>query len=109
MSQIAPYKITNKTGGLIMEPEVKKLYLCYFNDSGDLCESEVTDDLEYALTLDPNPSLPTIDDLKQHRTATSEVFEGLLNTYEGLVMWIYNEDEPEKSSYVLIKEKGLAA
>ncbi|WP_064199151.1 hypothetical protein [Brevibacillus brevis] len=92
-----------------METEVTHLYLCYFNDSGDLCESEITDDEDYALTLDPNPTVPTIDDLKQHRTATGEVFQGILNTYEGLVMWIYNEDEPEHSSYVLIKEKGLAA
>jgi hypothetical protein len=92
-----------------METEVTHLYFCCLNDSGDSCKSEVTDDKEYALSLDPNPTLPTIDDLKQHGAATGEVFEGLLNTYEGLVMWINNEDEPELSSYVLVKEKGLAA
>ncbi|ATF13507.1 hypothetical protein A616_16445 [Brevibacillus brevis X23] len=88
-----------------METEVTHLYLCNFNDSGDLCESEITDDELYALTLDPNPVVPTIDDLKQHGAATGKVFEGLVNTYEGLVKWTFNEDEPEQSSYVLIKEK----
>jgi len=89
-----------------MSPEVKNVYLCIFNLSGDSGESEVTDDESYAKTIDPDYSLASKLDLIEHWRDTGEVFSGILNTYDGLVRWVENED-PELAGYQLIKEMRL--
>lgn len=86
----------------------KNIYLCLFDFRGSTCRSLVTDDEEYAKSLDPSYQLATIDDLHQHVAATGEIFYGLLNTYDGLCEWIEDENELEMSQYQLIKEKRLA-
>ncbi|RNB59364.1 hypothetical protein EDM57_04270 [Brevibacillus gelatini] len=83
---------------------IKQVYLCRYNHSDSICSSLVTDNLDYALSIDESPSLATFDDLKQHLAASGEIFQGLLNTYEGIVKWMEVEDEPELSKYLIIKE-----
>lgn len=89
--------------------KIKPVYLCYYGHSGDSLKSEVTDDEDYAYSLDPHPKIPAIDDLMQNRAANGEVFEGwYIHTIEGIVTWVEDDENPELSRFELVNEKRLA-
>ncbi|MGG1440858.1 hypothetical protein ABE354_02135 [Brevibacillus laterosporus] len=85
----------------------RDVYYCEYNGKNNSLHSIVTDDYEYALSLDPKAQLATLKQLKFY-TNVGEVFYGLLNTYDGTVEWkeyTYSDkfgDEEIFEDYILI-------
>ncbi|TPG68563.1 hypothetical protein EEL31_08560 [Brevibacillus laterosporus] len=83
------------------------VYYCKFNETIESFQSLVTDDYEYAISLDSKAQLATLQQLKDHANV-GEVFFGLLNTYDGIVKWqeyTYTDEFGEEETledYILI-------
>ncbi|MBG9773040.1 hypothetical protein [Brevibacillus laterosporus] len=64
----------------------RNVYYCLYYGKSNSLHSIVTDDYEYALSVDSKPQLATLQQLKVYANV-GEVFYGLLNTYDGTVEW----------------------
>ncbi|MED1667010.1 hypothetical protein [Brevibacillus laterosporus] len=67
-------------------PVKRNVYYCVYNGKNNSFHSIVTDEYEYALSIDSKPQLATLQQLKVYANV-GEVFYGLLNTYDGTVEW----------------------
>lgn len=95
--------VKNQKGGILMSITVRSIYHYVCKDSG---VSKLTDDEELAKFHDPFNRLASKLDLIEYYTDTGDIFDGFLNTYDGLVIWRAEDDEGE-SGYELLKEKDL--
>lgn len=88
-----------------MSSEARSVYRYLSKVYGDY---ELTDNKELAFEHDPDAKLASILDLIEHYTDYGEVFNGFLNTYDGLAIWRTEEDESESGYELLQKKKRLA-
>lgn len=66
--------------------EAKKVFIGYYAESG-IDTWELTDNEQLIKQLDPECKLATITDLHDWVAVAGEVFEGIVESADGLVQW----------------------
>lgn len=86
----------------------KRIYICYYNFSNNKSQWLLTNDMNYAKSIDQRFQLASVEDLHDWVAATGQTYNGILSVREGLCKWVednyindFGEIEDD-SGYVLI-------
>lgn len=75
----------------MMSTSTKPIYICRYNYTKESYHWLLTEEREYARSIDPNFQLASLGDLLDWVAASGETFTGILAVKEGFCKWVEQE------------------